>query len=120
METPKLSAIVAPMTANVSDAVSSPLPSKDGEYAINGTLSLVWSVPVCAGSFPWSAVNISRSSHHSQSICNGIDQDNSNHRPGKNASLASEKADAAQYCRRDDIKLIPLGKVAGESSNLPR
>ena len=61
METPKLSAIVAPMTANVSAPASAPLPSKDGEYAIKGTLSLVWSLPVCVGSFPWSAVNISKS-----------------------------------------------------------
>ena len=46
METPKLSAAVAPMTANVSASGSSPLPFMDGDHARNGTFSLVWSVPV--------------------------------------------------------------------------
>ena len=44
--TPKLSAIVAPVTAKVCVSSSLPLPWKDGEYARNGTFSLVWSVPV--------------------------------------------------------------------------
>ena len=38
--------------ANVSESGSFPYPSIDGEYAKNGTISLVWSVPVCVGSFP--------------------------------------------------------------------
>ena len=37
-------------------------PSIAGEYARKGTFSLVWSVPVCVGSLPWSAVIISKSS----------------------------------------------------------
>ena len=39
--TPKLSAMVAPITAKVSLVSSFPLSVSDGEYAINGTCSLV-------------------------------------------------------------------------------
>lgn len=60
--TPKFSAIVAPIIANVSVSSSLPQPSIAGEYARKGTFSLVWSVPVCVGSLPWSAVIISKSS----------------------------------------------------------
>ena len=59
--TPKLSAIVAPITAKVSSEGILPPPLMDGEYARNGTFSFVWSVPVYVGSFPWSAVKISKS-----------------------------------------------------------
>ena len=41
MATPKLSAIVAPITAKVSQSESAPCPCMDGEYAKNGTSSLV-------------------------------------------------------------------------------
>lgn len=41
MATPKLSAMVAPITAKVSGDLISPLPSMDLEYAKNGTISRV-------------------------------------------------------------------------------
>ena len=41
MATPKLSAMVAPITAKVRVSSSLPLPFMDGEYARNGTFSLV-------------------------------------------------------------------------------
>ena len=46
ISTPKLSATVAPTTANVSSSGSSPLPVMEGEYARKGTFSRVWSVPL--------------------------------------------------------------------------
>ena len=67
ISTPKFSATVAPITANVSVSGSPPLPLNDGEYATNGTFSLVWSVPLYVGSFPWSAVIMRRSSSLSSS-----------------------------------------------------
>ena len=41
----KLSAIVAPITAKLSLLSKIPWPFIDGEYAKNGTYSLVWSLP---------------------------------------------------------------------------
>ena len=41
ISTPKLSAIVAPITANVSRPSIFPFCSMEGEYAMNGTYSLV-------------------------------------------------------------------------------
>lgn len=46
MAMPKLSVMVAPITAKVSASISAPGVCIDREYARNGTFSLVWSVPV--------------------------------------------------------------------------
>ena len=42
----KLSAMVAPITANVSFSGRGPPPVIEGDHARNGTFSLVWSVPL--------------------------------------------------------------------------
>ena len=46
MAMPKLSVMVAPITAKVSASTSAPGVCIDRAYARNGTFSLVWSVPV--------------------------------------------------------------------------
>ena len=46
ISTPKLSAMVQPILANVSPGSSRFPPAMEGEYTSSGTFSLVWSVPV--------------------------------------------------------------------------